>query len=188
MRLETGVVPLFCHHDMHYFRAYCKVKVGNRYSIENENTIGFVVHCFRCGYRAVVRQDELFKRSSRAKEDEWKFRNGCPECEKRALNFGGPLWIGEIQSKEFVAGCARHCKDEKKLLSLFDTTELDIPLYYDLTTLSREMRLRTPRINEVIAKIQAVGHPASRCRLNHQAIRTSASLSEVRLAVKELAL
>ncbi|MGI0091262.1 MAG: tRNA (guanine-N1)-methyltransferase, partial [Nitrososphaerales archaeon] len=60
MRLELSIEPVFCHHDMHYFRAYSMVRVGNRGSKENEREIGFIAHCFRCGSRKVISQQDIF--------------------------------------------------------------------------------------------------------------------------------
>ena len=189
MRLEIGMIPLFCHHDMHYFRTYCQVKVGNRYSRENEQRIGFVLHCFNCGFRDVIQREIFFGSSRGAAEREERKELGtqrdlCPSCSRRSLRVGGPLWIGKIQTKEFVSECAKNSDNEL----LFDSEELDTPLYYDLTSLSQEMKIRTPRLQDVLAKLHEVGHPATRTRLNLQAIRTSAPLPEIRSVVREQAL
>ncbi len=192
MRLETGIAPIFCHHNMHYFRAYCLVKVGNRHSRENERDMGFVKHCFSCGYRSTLGREEFFSSRLRAKQDggddsSLNSKNVmdfgiCPSCSKRRLRYGGPLWIGKIQSREFID----KCKEFQELPMLFDPYELDLPLYYDLTTISQQMGTRTPRIDEVISKLREAGRQASRTRLNPQAIRTDAPLEEIRSAMKGL--
>ncbi|MHB8566558.1 MAG: tRNA (guanine(10)-N(2))-dimethyltransferase [Nitrososphaerales archaeon] len=186
MRLETGIVPLFCHHDMHYFRAYVQIKVGNSYSRENEKKIGFVAHCFNCGFRATLEKEEIFE-SGVARKKSPRILNErialCPACAKPGLKLGGPLWIGDIQSRSYVESCSKISE-----VQLFREEELDIPLYYDLTALSQTLRLRTPKITEVISRLQGAGHLAGRTRLNPQAVRTNAPLTEIRSVVQELAL
>lgn len=171
MRLETGIYPLFSHHDMHYFRVYVMLKVGNSHSRENEKKIGFVAHCFRCGHRAIISKDVTLEN---------RFTS-CPSCSNKSVRLGGPLWIGNIQSADFVRSCRK--------LSAFEifSDELDIPLYYDLTELSQSLHVRTPRINDVVSRLQASGHLAGRTHLNPQAVRTDAPLSELRPLVAELA-
>ena len=100
MRFELSVEPLFCHHDMHYFRAYSKIHVGNSHSRENEEKIGYILHCFKCGYRTVVSHQEMFS-SARKQDVELQIPRNCPTCASN-LRVGGPLWIGNIQSSDFV--------------------------------------------------------------------------------------
>ena len=186
MRLEMGMTPIFCHHDMHYFRTYARLMVGNKYSRENEKQIGFVLHCFTCGHREIV-QREIFFGASDETRPEPKTNRGrfmCPRCSEKTVKVGGPLWIGRIQSGEFVSECLKHSDNDL----LFDPTELDIPLYYDLTSLSQSMKIRTPKMQDVLTRLREVGHPASRTHLNPQAIRTPAPFSEIRSVVRELAL
>lgn len=176
MRLELSVEPLFCHHDMHYFRTYSRVKVGNSSSRKNEQSIGFILHCFKCGYRNMISQQEMF---SPSKNDE-DLRH-CPNC-RSDLRVGGPLWIGKIQSVSFIEECAK----------LSDTPvfeqELDIPTYYVLTELTDRMGIRTPKILDVISGLRSIGRSASRTRLHPVAVRTDAPISEIQSVLKELAL
>ncbi|MDG6996935.1 MAG: hypothetical protein JRN52_13525 [Nitrososphaerota archaeon] len=170
MRFEAGIEPKFCHHDKHYFRIYCAVKIGNRWSIENEKKIGFVIHCFSCGYRKTIAHSEFMH----SKEGEFGAGNLiCPECKSSRMRLGGPLWIGNIQSQEFVKKCA-----EISGLAVFEP-ELDLPLYYDVSVLSDEWGVRTPRINDVVNSLRSSGRSASRTRLNPNAVRTDAPLDEI---------
>ncbi|MHB1868231.1 MAG: tRNA (guanine(10)-N(2))-dimethyltransferase [Nitrososphaerales archaeon] len=178
MRLELSIEPLFCHHDMHYFRTYSQIRVGNKHSRENEEMIGYILHCFRCSYRSIVSREEFF--SMKGKQAEISLN--CPDCAKSTLRVGGPLWIGKIQSKDFVERCAEISK-----IPLFEQ-ELDLPTYYDLAETTDRMGVRTPRILDVISKLKSTGRSASRTRLNPGAVRTDAPLPELREVLKELAL
>lgn len=172
MRLELSIEPLFCHHDMHYFRVYSKVLVGNRNSRENGHNIGYIGHCFRCGFRKLIARDELSKRA--------EIDSKCPDCLNLSMSFAGPLWTGKIQSGPFLEECRKISK-----LSLFDD-ELELATYYDLSAIADQMGVRTPRINDVISKLNSVGRNASRTRLNPRALRTDAPQNEIRSILKEL--
>jgi tRNA (guanine26-N2/guanine27-N2)-dimethyltransferase len=176
MRFETGIMPLFCHHDKHYFRAYGLLEVGNKYSIQNEERMGFVLHCFNCGFRTVICHSE-FMHPKRAPSDSLFL---CPDCSKSKLRAAGPLWIGPIQSQQFVRKCA-----DLSQLSVFEE-ELDLPLYYDLSVMTDEMGITTPRIQHVIDSLRKAGRSASRTRLNPKAVRTDAPLKEIRSLLGEL--
>ena len=179
MRFELSIEPLFCHHDMHYFRAYSKIHVGNSHSIENEKNIGYILHCFKCGFRSIVSQQEMF--STKKSSDELQIPKSCPSCASN-LRVGGPLWIGNIQSKDFVEICSKVSE-----IPVFEQ-ELDIPTYYDLTEMTDRLGIRTPKILDVISKLKTNGRTASRTRLNPSAVRTDAPLPEIQSVLKELAL
>jgi len=172
MRMEASITPLFCHHDMHYFRAYCLVDIGNAFSRQNELEIGYVLHCFKCSYRKISRRDEFLT--------DMGANLKCPNCSQSSLKIGGPLWAGNIQSRDFIAKCA-----EISELSLFEE-ESDIPLYYDLTELADSMQIRTPKIADIMSSLETGGHLATRTRLNRNAIRTDAPLQEIRAALAQL--
>lgn len=174
MRLELSIEPLFCHHDMHYFRAYSRVLVGNKNSRENEQEMGYILHCFRCGHRMVITRDELMLTS-----DQHKLTD-CPNCSGLRLHIGGPMWIGKIQSRSFVGECRKISK-----LQVFED-ELDIPTYYDISAIADLLQFRTPRIADVISGLNSIGRTASRTRLNPRALRTDASLAEIQSIVRGL--
>ncbi len=189
MRLETGIVPLFAHHDIHYFRIYAQLKVGNKHSIENETNIGYVLHCFKCGWRQTIPRLE-FDSIRKIVQDLVSLSEGnliCPNCKiigaTSTLKVGGPCWIGKIQSKEFLKKCL-----EISYLPIFSPDELDIPLYYDLTYLSQELGIRTPKITAVMSELESGGFRVSRTRLNPKALRTDASLPHLLSLVSRLAL
>jgi tRNA (guanine26-N2/guanine27-N2)-dimethyltransferase len=183
MRLETGIEPIFCHHDMHYFRVYCKINVGNAFSRKNQDKMGFVLHCFHCGYRSLSTYSSILPQSTK----DTAVSKVCPNClesENRntRLVLGGPLWAGTIQSSDFVADCAKVSE-----FPLFHIGELDIPLYYDLTVLSRKNGSRTPKLVDVMNGLIELGFATSRTRLNPNALRTLAPIQVLRSIVSELA-
>ena len=96
------------------------------------------------------------------------------------MSIAGPLWTGRIQSRPFLEECRKISK-----LPLFED-ELELATYYDLSTIADQMGVRTPRINDVISKLNSIGRIASRTRLNPRALRTDASQKEIQSILKEL--
>lgn len=204
MRLEAGILPIFCHHDMHYFRVYFSIKVGNAYARDNERKIGFILHCFKCGFCSMVTREEFFSLREQKKETEelyterkWGIRNQrgrvtqnafvCPVCgsgtkeQRGRIAIGGPLWIDKIQSSDFV----RKCREISDLPVFSD--ELDLPLYYDLNSIQLKSGSSMPKITKVLEKLKSSGFTASRTRLNPNSLRTDATMEDLRNAVWELA-
>lgn len=177
MRFEVGIEPQFSHHDRHYFRVYSRIHIGNNHSIENEKMMGFVLHCFSCEYREIVSHSD-FMHSKEAVRSVGNL--SCPSCERSKLRVGGPLWIGKIQSQDFVKTCS-----ELSTMNVFEP-ELDLPLYYDIASIADKLGLRTPKITSVVDGLRSVGHSASRTRLNPNAVRTEASLKEVNSLLENL--
>ena len=111
----------------------------------------------------------------------------CPNCGKGSpekggrLGIGGPLWIGRIQSPEFLSRCREISKE-----SLF-AEELDLPLYYDLTSIHLNKGTSMPKITAVLEKLKSQGFLASRTHLNPNALRTDAKMEVLQRAVLELA-
>jgi tRNA (guanine26-N2/guanine27-N2)-dimethyltransferase len=172
IRFESGIEPLFSHHDLHYFRIYAMLKVGNSRAREAQSKLGYVLHCFRCGFRATSPNLETRE---------------CPHCPGmgKKLALGGPCWIGNIQERSFVRACA-NLEESSSRVSLLFRDELDLPLYYNLDELSHDLSTRTPSIQGVIEELNSRGFSAGRTRLNPKALRTDAPLPLLRSLVLEL--
>ena len=71
-RLGVKIIPMFVESEMHYYRTY--VKILNR--IDQEENIGYIIHCKNCGHRKIVLEQE----------------HECELC-KLKTSIAGPLWI-----------------------------------------------------------------------------------------------
>ena len=79
-RLDIEFQPLFVESDQHYYRVF--VRILNR--PDQEENIGFLFHCKKCGNRGVYIEKD----------------SKCQVCDEK-LQFAGPLWIGKLFEKEF---------------------------------------------------------------------------------------
>src|SRR4029079_3482479 len=86
-RLDLYIIPIFAHSYINYIRIYCKVTKNNYLANKIIDKLGYILHCFECGFR------ELMKKSSSD--------INCPLCQKK-MRVGGPLWISHIFDKSVI--------------------------------------------------------------------------------------
>ena len=86
-RLDLYINPIFAHSYRNYIRIYCKVSKSNYLANKISDKLGYILHCFECGYR------ELMKKSPS--------EINCPLCQKK-MRMGGPLWISHIFEKNVI--------------------------------------------------------------------------------------
>ena len=79
-RLNVTIEPIFVENNLHYYRVY--VKIINK--PDNNNQIGYVLHCKKCGNREINEQIQK-----------------CNNC-ANTTEIAGPLWISKLFDNEFV--------------------------------------------------------------------------------------
>ncbi|MFQ6134299.1 MAG: tRNA (guanine(10)-N(2))-dimethyltransferase [Nitrososphaerales archaeon] len=174
IRLELGVRPVFAHRTRHYFRVYMTVHIGSDWVDKTYDQIGYIQHCFKCGYRAAGSMPH----------------RECPEC-KSAVKNAGPLWVGTVYSKRFLTALAEDCdrRSFRQGLKIAATAlqEVDMPpAYFTIDKISGELGVVTPSLNSVISALEEEGYRASRSALNSKAVKTDASTAVLRRIVKRL--
>jgi len=148
--------------------------LGSKWLDNNHLNLGFIHHCFICGYRSYKRKSSEF----------------CPECNSILKN-AGPLWIGKIYDKDFIENIIKEFEDgkNKPIIKIAETAnqEIDLPpTYYTLDNLSSELKVVTPSLDRVISSLKDIGFLASRTTLNPIGIKTDASHSVMLRLVKDL--
>jgi len=145
---DVGLRFVFSHRAEHYIRVYATIHYGAKKADESLRRLGYILHCFSCLHRETA--GELFRQEGK-----------CNECGS-ALNYAGPLWLGEIFDAEY-AGSALSALDGRRvrnfskihrMLSLI-RKEADAPAtYYVIDKVSDVLNLPTPSV-KVVA--EAVG-------------------------------
>ena len=175
MRLGLGIIPLFAYRTRHYFRVYMTIQSGAGWEEKTHKKIGFILHCFKCGHRAV---DTIPNKE-------------CPAC-NTLMKHAGPLWTGPIHHKNFLIELA-HDFDTYSLkmgakIASIALQEIDMPpTYFTIDKISRQMGVATPSIHSIILAIKKEGYRASRTALNSRGIKTDASNGVLQKIVKMLA-
>jgi tRNA (guanine26-N2/guanine27-N2)-dimethyltransferase len=148
--------PLYSHAN-HYFRVIGKVTYGAEKKI---SVIKIVSYCPNCHNKKIG--IETF----------------CGNC-KGKMNAIGPLWSGKIHDKEFCKKLLSNFEFSGKKEILLCSYEADQPFYYDLHMIARSLKTSSPKIEKVIAKLQAKGFEASRTHFCPTALKTNADINEI---------
>jgi tRNA (guanine26-N2/guanine27-N2)-dimethyltransferase len=178
---EIGTRVVFSHSSDHYIRLYAIVGHGAKKADESIGEMGYVLHCFSCFHREIVK--ELFHLIH---------PNECPECHSR-LSLAGPLWIGKIFDSKFTEQMAEESKNKifrqkakiQKILALVNI-EVDAPMtYYVLDKISHKLALPVPSMKNVLRCLEEADFQGSLTHFNPNGIRTNASATDMKRIFKK---
>ncbi len=163
-RLGVTVIPLFVESDMHYYRTY--VRVLNR--PDQEENIGYILHCKNCGDRKISSKQE--------KE--------CDLCDSK-FDIAGPLWIGKIFEKDFIQNMLLEIPNlqvdkvcEKTLLKCLDESEMP-GTYFTLDEIASRMKSSPPKLEDAISNLQKNNFVSSSTSFSPTGFRTNANINEI---------
>ena len=163
-RLGVKVEPMFVESDMHYYRTY--VKVFNK--PDQEENIGYILHCKNCGHRKIALEQE----------------SECELCESK-ISIAGPLWIGKIFDKEFVQNMLDEISEldvdkicKKTIEKNLDEAELP-PTYYTLDEIASKTKSSPPKLENLINKLRENNFVAGPTAFNPTGFRTNANILEI---------
>ncbi|MDI6903792.1 MAG: tRNA (guanine(10)-N(2))-dimethyltransferase [Methanocellales archaeon] len=172
-RYDKSLAPLLSYAMEHYFRVYLAVEKGAAKSNEMTRQVGFICHCFGCGFRS------------------WKYGlaahmpEKCPSCAER-ISLAGPLWLGRLHDRKFCNLVldeleSRKLGTRKRAMRLVRlcAEELEIPTYYDQHTICKELKINPPPIETFIEMLHEAGFQASRTHFSGTSFKTDAPLGEI---------
>ncbi|MGB9936569.1 MAG: tRNA (guanine(10)-N(2))-dimethyltransferase [Methanobacterium sp.] len=162
----------FAHSTEHYMRIYTVLQKGAKNTDESLKNIGYILHCFNCLNRTVVKGITP------------PMDSGCPVCGSK-FKAAGPLWCGEIADADFIKRMITNIEtseinQNKKALKLLNIAydESSAPAtHYDLHGISRNLKISAPRLNEVLETLKEQGYFASRTHFKPTGIKTNASIN-----------
>jgi tRNA (guanine26-N2/guanine27-N2)-dimethyltransferase len=163
-RLDVKIVPLFVQNNMHYYKAYVKVLVKTN----DMEEMGYILHCKNCGNRHITSEA----------------RYECEVCNLKA-ELAGPLWIGNLYSKDFVNEMIIEEKQfqvDKSCKKILERCrdEVDMPpTYFTIDELAHMKHSAPISLAKTIEKIQKAGFRASATSLNPAAFKTDARIDEI---------
>ncbi len=163
-RLDVKIVPLFVQTNMHYYKVYVKVLVRT----DQQEDVGYILHCMNCGHRKMQPEKEF-----------------CCEICNSKLQSAGPLWIGDIYDRSFVEKMLVSQKKflvdkscEKTLLKC--QNEANMPgTYFTLDEIARKKQCAPFPLSKVIEKLQENGFRSSQTSLNSSGFRTDAPIDKI---------
>ncbi|HKU83148.1 MAG TPA: hypothetical protein VJP58_03825 [Candidatus Nitrosocosmicus sp.] len=188
-RLDLYIVPIFAHSYRNYIRIYCKVTKSNYLANKIIDKLGYILHCFECGYR------------------EWMKKSpsdiNCPLCQKK-MRVGGPLWISHtfdktvifkilaeiLQWESIMTHKSNFVKEDKNAIKKFFeivSKELDhIPYHYNSDEFGKIMKNSTYPLAKIVDKLINDGYNTSRTIFSPTGFKTEASLREIKSTLSKL--
>ena len=188
-RLDLYINPIFAHSYRNYIRIYCKVSKSNYLANKISDKLGYILHCFECGYR------ELMKKSPS--------EINCPLCQKK-MRMGGPLWISHIFEKNVIlkiltgilesetrmtqeSNLGKPNMNPNKRFFEIASKELDhIPYHYNSDEFGKLMKNSTHPLSKIIDKLIIDGYNASPTIFSSTGFKSEANLREIKSSLSNL--
>ncbi len=176
-RYDKAATPILSHVSRHYARTYLELESGARAADDCLDGVGHVDHCEDCLWRAATRghiADPV---------------DACPECGSDRVLTAGPIWLGPVAEPDFARAVRREVTDDmgeaKRARKLLGTVarELDTPTHYDQHRLYKEWGEPAIGMEEFVERLRGAGHEASRAHYRGTAVKSTASIPEMREAV-----
>ncbi len=171
----------FSHSTEHYLRLYLTIGKGAKKTDESLNNLGYIAHCNNCLYRMAV--PGLAP----------SIPGICPVC-KGNFRVGGPLWLGKLLEPDFIENMINimpdlNLKMENEALKLLERCyeESNAPItFFDLHVVSKNLKISSPPLHNVLEKLKANGFFASRTHFKPTGIKTNAPVDALKKIVLSL--
>jgi tRNA (guanine26-N2/guanine27-N2)-dimethyltransferase len=168
---ERAATPLFSYYSDHYVRVYCRLDRGKRRTDSQLSQTGYIKHCPGCLNRETSMDNKA---------------EPCPSCGSET-RVAGPLWLREQSDPEFLS---RMLEDStldylvgSKAVRLIRLAVDELgypPWFYDIDGVCSQMGVRSMATEEALTRIREAGYRVSRTHYGDRAIKTDASIFELK--------
>ncbi len=162
-KYDKGVEVLISWAKEHYYRVHLRIRKSVSFAGKLYRKIGYLFYCTECGRK---------KWSSMLDAE-------TGSCKCGAFTIMGPLWLGELDNKQFTASLIKKADEEKFNLLQSILDELDTPFHYDIHLISRIVRVSPPKIDRLSEIIREKGYSFSRTRFSGTSFKTDAEMEEI---------
>ena len=169
------------HSTEHYMRLYLEIKKGSKRTDESLKNIGYISHCKNC----------LHRQTSKGLAS--PMEEVCPVCGEKLIH-AGPLWLGDIQDKEFIQEMIDEAENkkinsEKEALKLLNKclVESDAPAtFFDIHSVCKSLKVSAPKFDLIVDQIRDEGFIAIKTHYNPLGIKTDANIEDIKNIVLKL--
>jgi tRNA (guanine26-N2/guanine27-N2)-dimethyltransferase len=175
-RFDVGVEPILTHATSHYVRTYLDLTHKPTAADAALEELGYLSHCEDCLHREATAG--LIANPLET----------CPNCDGTRILVAGPVWLGPVRDREFVANVRETVPDAfataenaRELCTTLEA-ELDEPTHYDQHKLCRNWGLSANAMDDFLATLHEAGYAASRAHYGGTTFKTDASVGEIREA------
>ena len=181
-KYDIGIEPVFSYFNEHHLRIFLRTSRGAKNANKSVEKLGYVLHCFNCNHREVLR------------EIVGSLPNVCRVCGSTKIELGGPLWTDKILEKEFCRSMLTVLEKSdfytrryalKFVEKIFG--EADAPIFYhDVHKVCKEAKVHVPPKAILIEKLKERGFNAYETHFCPYGIKTNASRKELLETVKAI--
>ena len=163
------------HSTEHYMRLYIEVKKGSKKCDESLTNIGYISHCKNC----------LHRQTSTGLAS--PIEDVCPVCGEKLIH-AGPLWLGDIQDREFIQSMINETEfkkinSEKQALKLLNSCllEANAPVtFYDVHSICKSLKISAPKLDLIFDEFEKEGFTAIKTHYNPLGIKTDAKIEDIK--------
>ena len=171
---NLGIEPLILLSSSHFLRFFGLTYKNKKKISQNFKNYGYIIHCRKCGYRAIININTL------------ECYKSCPNCRLNDnIDYAGPLWIGEMYNEFFLKTLQEmnqqksyFTKKKVEKILKYILQEIGMPIsYYNLHKMSKNLKLKTlPKMDAIIEKIKEKGFKASRTHFDFTSFKTTMNI------------
>ncbi|MBN1170350.1 tRNA (guanine(10)-N(2))-dimethyltransferase [Candidatus Micrarchaeota archaeon] len=167
-----GITPLVSFSDKHYLKTVIKLKRGADNAFRSMKSLGYVSYDPKTGNRNYGR-----------------FPETGDQKKETAMEYAGPLWLGEIHDKEFLEKMKKlnnernySEKDEiNHMISLFENEVAMPPYYYNIHNLCRIFKTgHVPKMKKLLERLVESGYRAERTHFSRISFKSDAPFDKIR--------
>jgi tRNA (guanine26-N2/guanine27-N2)-dimethyltransferase len=184
---DCSLTPVSVLSTDHYVRTWVKIKADRKKSNRQADNLGVIRYCQGCMKPQTI--------PLQARHEPIDFEHDIKDC-KGPVREAGPLWIGNLYDVRVLKMTKSvFDKDDasiyhKRVPRILDEMSeesalIDYP-YIDIHVLCDLHSLPPPKNRDVIEYLKNEGHKVARTHFKPTAIRTNASIADVRSAITEL--
>ena len=173
---ERAARPVFSYAQRHYIRAVFLCEKSKKEADSILQHQGYLLYCPSCGQREPAAH--VFNIQE------------CSICKKNRV-WAGPLWLGNLWEKTFVARMLFSAESGySSLLSFLSLIHqeagIEVTGFYDIHQLAKNNHLlRIPKKDTLISAIKKQGYCASETHFNSKALRTTMPLQLLQKLIRD---
>jgi tRNA (guanine26-N2/guanine27-N2)-dimethyltransferase len=178
-RYDVAARPVCSHVSRHYVRTYLDLDGSASRADDAIAELGYLHHCQDCLTRRA--EAGLIAHPPEA----------CPACGGDRVVTAGPVWLGAVRDREFVAAVREAIDDgmgtADRARDLLETVEaeLDEPTHYDQHRLCKLWGRSASAMDDFLAALRDAGHAATRAHYGGTTFKTDADVAAIREATAE---
>ncbi len=169
-KYEKVVVPIAAWAREHYYRIHFRVKKSTAMSAKVYEEVGHIFYCPSCSSKVALPLGETAERCS---------------CGSKLVPIG-PLWLGRLKDPDVVSRAIEAASGAEKRFLERLSEEIDCPTAYNVQRIAQRLGAQSPKVSEIIERLNEMGYEASKTHYCGFCVKTSAGIKEIEEVISSL--